>query len=261
MKNKLITSLIALTALSAAHAQFSITDGNLTYVQDFNTLPTANILATDESAPAWTDNSTLLGWYAGGGGFISRFSVRDGTNGTPVGTGGAAAPGSLGVNNTTDRAFAPMRQNSDSFIGLRLVNDTGAVIPDFLISFTGEQWRSNNTDPGTLFFSYQVDAASLTAGTWTAVSQLDFTSPVTTGLGALNGNDAANQVSLSHTITGINLEVGEEIWLRWANLRETANNGTYLGIDDLSVAAIPEPGTLALVAIALGSLAFFRRRK
>ena len=260
MKNKLITSLITLTALSAAQAQISITGLDTPYVQDFNTLPTANILATDESAPPWTDNSTLEGWYAAGEDFITRFSVRDGTNGTPVGTNGSA-PGSLGVNNSTDRAFAPMRQNRSSYIGLRLVNDTSEIIPDFLISFTGEQWRSNSTDPATLFFHYQVGATGLTAGEWAAVSQLDFTSPVTTGLGALNGNDAANQVSLSHTITGVNLAPGEEIWLRWANLRETANNGTYLGIDDLTVTAIPEPGTLALVAIALGSLALFRRRR
>lgn len=38
--------------------------------------------------------------------------------------------------------------------------------------------------------------------------------------------------------------------------------GEYTGgFDDLGIVAIPEPGTLALVGIALGSLALFRRRK
>ena len=39
------------------------------------------------------------------------------------------------------------------------------------------------------------------------------------------------------------------------------NRGTSFDIDNLSVTAIPEPGTLLLVGIALGSLLFFRRRK
>ena len=259
MKNKLITSLIALTALSAAQAQISITDGNLTYVQDFNTLPTSesNIRATNASAPAWSDNATLSGWYADGSDFISNIAIHNGSDGTPVGQNGSA-PGSLGSFKSTDRAFSPMRQNRESYIGLRLVNNTSATIPDFDIEFTGEQWRSNNNTPGTLFFSYQVDAADLTAGTWTGVSQLNFTSPIVAAGAALDGNAEANRVSLSHTITDVNLAPGEEIWLRWANT--TANNGIYLGIDDLTVTAIPEPGTLALLGIALGALVLFRRR-
>lgn len=54
MKKALFTSLIALTAISSAQAQISITDGNLTYFQDFNTLPTSgsNLTATNASAPA-----------------------------------------------------------------------------------------------------------------------------------------------------------------------------------------------------------------
>ena len=154
-----------------------------------------------------------------------------------------------------------MRQNRSSFIGLQLVNNSSITIPDFTISFTGEQWRSNNNTAGTLFFSYQVEATDLTAGTWTDVSDLDFTSPIVAAGAALDGNSAANRTALSHTITGINLAPGEEIWLRWANT--TANNGIYMGIDDLTVTAIPEPGTYALIfsGLALGVVVLRRRMK
>lgn len=260
MKKKILTALIALAGITAAQAQVLITVLNSPYFQNFDTLPTSgsNIRATNAAAPEWENNVTLSGWYATGTDFISSIAIHNGSDGTPVGRNGSA-PGSLGTINSTDRAFAPMRQNHASYIGVRLVNNTGSVVEDFSIGFTGEQWRQNNDSSGTLFFSYQVGATALDTGTWTAVTELNFTSPQVGAGAALDGNLAANQTALSHTITGVNLAAGEEIWFRWANT--TANNGIYLGIDDLTVTAIPEPGTLALVAIALGSLALFRRRK
>jgi len=40
-----------------------------------------------------------------------------------------------------------------------------------------------------------------------------------------------------------------------------AANHTYIDIDNISITAIPEPSTLVLLGIALGSMWFFRRRK
>jgi hypothetical protein len=45
---------------------------------------------------------------------------------------------------------------------------------------------------------------------------------------------------------------------QWGFRASTANSGTML-IDNVGI--IPEPGTLALVGVALGSMLLFRRRR
>lgn len=104
----------------------------------------------------------------------------------------------------------------------------------------------------------RANATSLTSGTWTSVSALDFDMPQdTTGTNiALNGNAPANRTSLSHTITSLSIGNGTNFWIRWTN--GSNNNGNYAGIDDLSV-VVPEPASLAL--FSLGGLALVRRRR
>ena len=72
----------------------------------------------------------------------------------------------------------------------------------------------------------------------------------------LTGSWAGTTISpVVHTV-GASSAVGiDELWFGVQN-----RSSTFV-IDNLSVTAIPEPGTLALMGIALGSLLLFRRRK
>ncbi|MCC5847126.1 MAG: PEP-CTERM sorting domain-containing protein [Verrucomicrobia bacterium] len=69
---------------------------------------------------------------------------------------------------------------------------------------------------------------------------------------------AENYVVPSFTLNSGNVSalVGETLWLRIS----TTGEGHHL-VDNLNVTAIPEPSTILLLGITLGSLAIFRRRR
>jgi len=125
----------------------------------------------------------------------------------------------------------------------------------------------------TLAFSYQVKASPFTSpidvqsppnGGWTGFSALDFTSPnvtSTTGV-ALDGNLAGNRTVFTGVVlTGVTVNPGEEIFLRWLDIDDTGNDHG-LAVDDFSVSfsAVPEPSTALLGGLGLLVLSFGRRR-
>ncbi|MEH2173468.1 Calx-beta domain-containing protein [Nostoc sp.] len=194
-----------------------------TYSQNFNSL------ASSGTSTSWVNDSTISGWYA----TRTSYNVGSGTNNT----GGLY---SFGI--TGDRALGSIASASTGAIyyGLRLQNNTGSPITQLQISYTGEQWRNGgNTLQQQLKFSYQTAATltSLTTGTWTPVTSLDFTGPIATATpGALIGNQTNNKVVITPvTITlATPIANGEEIILRWEDI-DDGGNDHGLAIDDVSV--------------------------
>jgi predicted extracellular nuclease len=205
------------------------------YSQDFNSL-----LNTGTSNP-WNNDSTLNGWYS------NRTIYNAGTGSSN--TGALYSFGSLAE---SDRSLGSVASGSTNTIlyGVRLVNDTSTTISTLNIGFIGEQWRNGgNTTPQPLNFSYQIDANSLTTGTWTDFDALDFTSPTATATaGALDGNTSANRNSLSATLNNLSLAPGQEIWLRWEDVND-AGNDHGLGIDDFLISADIDPSTDPVVTV------------
>ena len=201
------------------------------YTQNFNTL--SSVAGT----AAWTDDSTLPGWY-------SQYQT-----GNPVtysvgsGTDTAGALYSFGSAASSERAFGSLASGGPGtiFNALRLLNNSGSIINGFSISFTGEQWRDgNNTTPHSLAFEYRVanagtvtDANTPSTG-WSVLTALDFVGPkATTTAGALDGNLAANRTAKSATLVAA-VAAGQELWLRWLDPND-AGNDHGLAIDDLIV--------------------------
>lgn len=226
------------------------------YNQNFNTLPNTGTSAT------WTNNGTLLGWYAASAGTGQTTVLNIGT-GTGT-TGGLWDWGVAGVNPVTDRALGSIGSNGTGtqHQGVVLVNTSGSVINSVTVSFTGEQWRDgNNANTQSLTFGYQVlgtvNAATfdIRAGTYTGVGALTFTSPIanTGGSSALDGNAGANRTALTSTIS-VTINPGEFFVIRWEDLNDSANDHG-LAVDDLTVTGgftpIPEPATVAAAALAL----------
>ncbi|MCC5844467.1 MAG: PEP-CTERM sorting domain-containing protein [Verrucomicrobia bacterium] len=94
--------------------------------------------------------------------------------------------------------------------------------------------------------------AQIVGGEWTAANlRIERTASdqytLTSTYGALTFNPFVVNSSLEFDL--------DQVWIG------INNRGTSFDIDNLTVTAIPEPGTLALVGIALGSLLLFRRRK
>ena len=189
-----------------------------TYNQNFDGLGTASIAT-------YTNNTTLAGWYITSAGL-------------PVNTGTTNANscynfGVLGTNPLSDRALGAISTATTHRFGLRLLNNGASDITSFNVSFTGEQWRSFNA--GNLVFEYQTGTTvtSITAGTWTALAALNFSSLATSGGAAMDGNAPANRTAVSATLT-VSVPAGTEIFFRWSRI---GSSSPGLAIDDLSVVA------------------------
>ncbi len=198
-----------------------------TYSQDFNSL------ASDTSGNpyAWTDDSTLPGWYS----TCTTYTVNHGSSTT-------GSLYSYGAEESSDRALGSLASSTTGTIhyGVKLQNTSSRSISSLDISYYGEQWRKANKEtPETLAFSYQVFANEpndiLGAG-WIDVPSLDFVTPQADGTaGALDGNLEENRRFLSH-ILEVTMEPDEWIMLRWTDVDDTgADHG--MAIDDLVVEA------------------------
>jgi uncharacterized protein len=214
----------------------------------------------------------LLGWYA------------QPTNATVVTTdyradNGTSTSGDLfsfGTTATTDRALGSLASGTSGTVGygLRLVNDTAASVTDISFSYVGEQWRNGgNATPQSLAFSYLISSSPLLSPnvpsnlSWISFAPLSFTSPIATvTAGALDGNLAANRVAISSVLTGVTLNVGEELFVRWLDFND-AGNDHGLALDDVGVTftpvvVAPEPTVGALLGGfgLLGLMMASRRR-
>ncbi len=151
-----LTAFAATLAMFASDAvgQISITSGNLTYSQDFDTLTRST------TAESWTDNTAttsandspqvigLAGWYVGNFGTTATTpQIRAGT-----GSGTAGSFYSFGSSAATDRALGTLPTDSTASasmrIGARFVNNTTETISGFTFSYDGEQWRQAALTPG-----------------------------------------------------------------------------------------------------------------
>ncbi len=229
-----IAALPALVLATAAEAQVSLTMLGSAYTQNFDSLAQAG------TNIAWTDNTTIVGWYA------TRTTYNAGTGSSN--TGAMYSFGVLGANPVTDRALGGVGSGGTGtfYWAARFVNNTGSTITSLDVSYMGEQWRDGGAAvpaAQTMAFQYQVanagvitDADTPATG-WTAVSPLNFTSPifVNTATGAaLEGNLAANRTARVATISSLSVAPGQEIWIRWQDQND-AGNDHGLAIDDLSV--------------------------
>lgn len=210
--------------LSSANAQAPLNAGG--YTQDFNTL-----------AAEGTSTALPTGWAlleTGTGGVDNAFMGNDGSDAS----GGAYSYGSLG---SSDRALGVLRSSTTAAsVGVFFKNNTGVRITSLSIAFTGEQWRLGNfSREDRLDLEFSVSATNLSNGTWSNVSPLGFTAPVTSGsVGALNGNGLSNQTYKLFTLTGLNINAGETFAIRWTDFDATGEDDA-LAIDDVLI--IPNP--------------------
>lgn len=218
-------TLAVFTALNLAPAVqaacVSLTALGNTYTQNFNTLATsgtANILA-------------VAGWSLLETGTNANTSYAAGTGSSTTGN-----TYSFGASGSTDRALGGLLSSSlTPTIGACFTNNTGAAINSLAIAYTGEEWRlgtAARTDQ--INFQYSTSATALNNGTWTSVSALNFATPVTTTVGAKDGNAAANRTARSSTIPALAIANGASFWVRWTDTNATSSDDG-LAVDDFSL--------------------------
>ncbi|MBX7220780.1 MAG: right-handed parallel beta-helix repeat-containing protein [Blastocatellia bacterium] len=206
----------------AAAGTISLTTIGATYSQDFNSL--------SNSSPSST---VPIGWD-----FVETGGLADGSYAADDGSLPSGDTYSYGSTGASDRAFGTLRQDgfTSSVIGASFTNNTGNTIVGLNIAYTGKQWRLGTTGRvDRLNFEYSLDASSLSTGTWTPVTALNFTAPLTTGLiGAKDGNAGGNRTAIASAISGLSIANGATFWIRWTDFDATgAEDG--LAVDDFSL--------------------------
>ena len=227
-----------------AHATpYSYTTSGTIYTQNFDTLPSTGTFSPVGSGPLDLDASPVNAtgtdgwqyWRYVGTGASALFQVNNGS-------GSSGATYSYGTTNSPDRALGVLASGSGSYrIGMVLQNNTGSTLTSFTLGYLGEQWRYGGaaTTENRLTFDYSIGSGTAisSSGAFTPVAGLDFVRPVASGTsGALDGNLAANQRSISGTVAGLAWAPGQYLVIRWTDVND-AGNDDGLAIDDLSFSA------------------------
>jgi len=149
----------------------------------------------------------------------------------------------LGVKDSNDRSFT-----------LRLQNNTGAPIDAFDLSYAVEQYSI--ADSPTIFsLSYSLNGTTFVT-----------TNLVGGGSVAAATNGAAADANLTTVLrTAVSGTINEsvadtsELFIRFTYDHQTGTS-VHLGLDDLSVAAVPEPSAAIALLSGVGILVGLRRR-
>ncbi len=208
-----------------ADGSASLTAFGVTYTQDFDILAITGTTNATSTLP--------IGWMlteSGGGSRDNEQYAAD--------TGGSNSGDSYSYGSaaSTDRALGGLQSGSViPTIGASFTNNTGGTISSLAIAYTGEQWRLGTiARQDYIKFQYSTNATSLSDGSWSDISSLNFTAPVTTAVGAKDGNAVANRTTLSYTLTELSISNGSIFWIRWLSYDASgADDG--LAVDDFSL--------------------------
>jgi len=258
-------AILSVGITQTAWAQVSLT--TLNYSQNFDSMTPggSGVFALG----VVTDIPGLLSWNA--------CKVNGTTSaGSFVSTDGSNATGAIQAtrnSNSTEYSLGTLCSASYSVaaIGVEFVNNTGSALSSVTIRLVQENWRTSNTTLNVSDAMFARSSTSTATSTnflldtptgFSNVNSLDLVGPTPVGTNvAIDGNNVANQAIRFDTITfSTPLAVGESLFLKWRDTDEGGSDAS-LSIDnfELSATAVPEPATMAV--LALGAIATIRRRR
>jgi hypothetical protein len=248
-KNYFLGLVLALAGsvatLPQVKAQYVFTDANLApYQQDFNRLSGTVLMNGNQVitipelyAQANLGTEEVPSPYTPPG-----FLANNGTNGT-------ASYYHFGDTGSPDRSFGGVASFAiigNGYVGIRLKNGSTKTIKNLEVEYAMEQWyNSGRQDEASVAVSYKRSATGITdllgptgpaATDWKEVPELGVAAPsTTTALLGRDGNAPSNRRVRQTTLTGVDLQVGEEIMIRWKYALDDKTNGNGLSIDDVVI--------------------------
>lgn len=249
MRSLALVATLAAVALPSL-ASVSVTSSVFSYSQSFDTLASTGTANTFSLAD-WT-------------------LIQTGSGTTPTyraGTGSANNGAFYSFGTGSDRALGGVGSGSFAgYIAVSFTNNSGGTLDGFKLSFDGEQWRNGgSTSAQTMVLQYGLGSSYATAAWVTPGGNFDFTSPVVGGAASgsvVDGNVAGLHTGLGGSVTGLSWSAGQTLWIRWAEVNDVGNDHG-LAIDNLklTVSAVPEPGSYALMLAGLGAVGLIARRR
>ena len=256
MKKLLLTLTAAICSLYG-QAQIAITATGSPYLQNFNSLSDTGLNNPYSTLPN--------GWKAS--------ETGTGANTFYRAANGSLAGGDLysfGDSTSTERALGTVASGTVApvYFGAAFVNNTGSTVQNVRLSFHYELWRVGNptrsTGPDTLVMEWAKGGSNLMAGNYTMLPNSSFISPApatATQNVPVNGNGAANQVSITDTLHNLNLAAGDTLWLRWTD----ANSASFddgMGLDDFSLTMLatapPPTSTSGFISLAGTNASYYQ---
>ncbi len=197
----------------------------------------------------------------GFGGTTSAGAVNRGVNATAGFTSGIGLASALGnVSGNNGLAFNPSGTGTDNAtVWLRIQNTTGQTVTSWDFSYTG-YYINVGSYATPVVFAFSTDGGSTFSSN---ISALGFTTP---GTNTVTAPTAADWTIISGLSATLNASVANNDYLivRWGLGQDIGVNlapGNRVAMDNISVSAIPEPRTWALLAGSLTTLMIFRRRR
>ncbi|CAN5851572.1 hypothetical protein BH11PLA1_BH11PLA1_12130 [soil metagenome] len=251
-----LVTLLAFAGLAASSSSLlaqplSFTGTNLT--QNFDALPTTGTLPlfpANTAVGAQVNVPGITGWQAakvaGTGTSALVLTANDGS-------GNSGTLYSYGVGAAADRALGLVASGSyTGAFGVAIQNNSSSAITSFTITFDGEIYRSSTSAQNRLVFAVGSTGASasdfLTSAALTANPAADIVGPAPVGS---NGVITPTATGVATTISGVNIAVGDILYLRWTDTND-AGNDAGLAIDNFTftTAAVAIPASIAKTVTA-----------
>jgi hypothetical protein len=227
MKQLLIFVLLVVVSTAFAATAFG-------QCRDLNTEgpPYGNPITEDFNTLSYNQSDNVLpnGWLFSEAGKSANGKYQPGNGSDSTGD-----TYSFGATNSMNRTLGGLRDSTlVPTFGACFKNNTNEAFRYFHLYYTGKKWRAGQTAGGDkLGFEYSKNATSLTNGTWTALTALDYTSPSSPAVGAVDG-DSVNTVRDSQFPRQY-IPSNGTLFIRWSDFDITgADDG--LGIDDFYLA-------------------------
>ena len=220
-----------------------ITSFGVAATEDFDTFE--GTLATVPTDFTWSDGDYDPGGiYNGAGAYVNNNSTY------ALGFDPAGIP--------ADRAFGSKSPTSGTdFLNWTITNGTGAAISTFSVSWDVEQY-SQAGRPTTVDFNYNSNGGGFTQN---GIVGTTLTAAITGADGNLSSVAVTNR---SVTVNlGTALQDGQSILFGFGIFggAGSAGSNAHIGVDNISVTAIPEPTSFALLNGVLVGIGLVRRRR